>query len=247
MSLENLTLIKVRDAVRQCEQKNSPKFIGFLTEAELGSIIPFLKKEKVKYCCFGGYSEASNVFLCIMPEWLEEENVVFPISIIEFGYRTNVLLTHRDFLGTVMALGITRNSIGDILVDSQKTYMFVAESISEYIISQVSKVGSVGVTVKLSNETSFNYVAKMSEHTETVASLRLDCVVAALCNCGRKKACELIESGCVILNSSVIKKCTSLIKQNSIISVRKFGKFIIDDCSGFTKKQRIVLKYKKYL
>lgn len=247
MSLDDLSLVKVKDAVRQCEQKNSPKFIGFLSETELGNAVKLLKNENAKFCFFGGYSEASRTFLCVMPEWMEEDFSVFPISTIEFSYRKTEKLSHRDFLGAVMSLGVTKESIGDILVAEEKTYMFVAESVADYLISQIQKVGSVGVNVNLSEEKEFSYTPKFDEKTNTVASMRLDCVVSAICNCGRKRANELIEAGFVIVNSAVVEKSTFVVKQNSKISVRKHGKFIIEECNNFTKKQRIVLKYKKYL
>lgn len=247
MSVDNLTEIKVRDACRLCETKNVPKFTSFLSEAELGKALNVVKNMRQRCCFFGGFSEAERNVLCVCPEWLETDNVEFPITTLEFQYIKNSGLTHRDFLGAVMALGIKKETVGDILVFDSVCYMFVLNTVSEYIISELKKVGSVGVKITVSQKTDFEYSVKTEEKTTTVASLRLDCVVSALCNFSRKNAAELIEQGFVFVNSLSVEKATATVKENDKISVRRHGKFVVCSASDLTKKQRTVLKYKKYL
>ena len=80
----------------------------------------------------------------------------------------------------------------------------------------------------------------------TVASLRLDNVVAALTGGSRSRAVELINSSLVSVNSVIEQKITLNLQSGSAVTVRGFGKFLIEDAGGNTKKGRIILKYKKY-
>lgn len=247
MPSDDLIRVRIKDACRICTVKNIPKFIGFLSETDLGNAVNIVNKENLRCCSFGGFSNASRKFLCIMPEWLNEEDVEFPISMLEFDFRKGNQLSHRDFLGAVMALGVKKETVGDIIVNDGKAFMFVTENMSEYIKTQISKVGSEGVAVDISDNNQFDYTPKMQNCVATVASMRLDCVVSAICNCSRKAAVELIESGLVVVNSTLVEKPTFLVKNDSVLSVRKHGKFVIIDCTSITKKQRVVLEYKKYL
>jgi RNA-binding protein YlmH len=87
---------------------------------------------------------------------------------------------------------------------------------------------------------------QLKEASVTVASLRLDCVVSGLASCSRNRACELIESGMVSLNSQITEKITRTITGGDVLSIRRKGKFQIISAQDKTKKDRIILQYKAY-
>ena len=179
------------------------------------------------------------------PEW--DELREFPIASITFTYRKADKLTHRDFLGSLMGLGLTRESVGDILVEEGRAVAFLSEDISDFVISQVEKIGRTGVMVKKGHESPLPQKGEIREFDCTIASERLDCVVAALCNFSRSLAVEKIANGLVSVNSVVTEKTTKILVSGDAVTVRGKGKFIIDSVDGKTRKNRIILKYKKYV
>ena len=146
-----------------------------------------------------------------------------------------------------MALGIKRETVGDILIENGRAVVFVLDDIADYILSEVSKIGRIGVTLFSGFEEPLPQRNELKEFTETVASLRLDCVVSAIAGISRGLATEKINNGFVAINSVTVEKSTKLVTNGDIITVRGSGKFIIDASTDRTKKDRIILKYKKYV
>jgi RNA-binding protein YlmH len=200
-----------------------------------------------KYLFFGGYEEAERVFFGAFPHWCDNFHSYFPIKALTFTFRQTDSLSHRDFLGTFMSLGITRESIGDILIEKGRAVAFVTEELADYIKTQVNKVGGVGVSV----QDGFSYplpgLSGFKEITETVSSARLDCIVASLIGCSRKSASEFIEDKRVSVNGMVCDKCVKTVKNGDKITLKGKGKFIIDSVDGRTKKDRLIIKAKKYI
>lgn len=145
-----------------------------------------------------------------------------------------------------MSLGLERDTVGDIIVGKKESYVFVDESVAEYVISQVTKIGSSGVEVFKDNSKELEVAETFSDFSDTIASKRLDCVVAAFGNCSRGKAAEIIEMGLVSVGGLEVTKVTKEITEGDVISIRRKGKFIVDGISDVTKKGRLVLKYRKY-
>ncbi len=236
---------KVSDAIKQSEIKSVPKFCGFFSASEKAEILPLLKG--VKHGFFGGYDEAERTVLLICPEWLEIENAEYPINALTFLFRKQDKLSHRDFLGSLMALGIKRNTVGDILVEEGRAVVFLLSEISEYVVGQIEKIGRVGVEIKAGFECPLPGMSGFIEETRTVASLRLDCVVSALSGKSRNASAELINAGLVALNSVAALKPTATVKNLDAIAIRGIGKFIIVSSDDLSKKGRIILKWKKYI
>lgn len=236
---------RISDTVDICEKTNKPKFLGFLSNEEAVFADKFLKNRKVNYTFFGGYEDAERVILGCFPEYISEQK--FPVCAITFSFRKEFNLTHRDFLGSLMALGIAREKVGDILVEPERAVVFVFEDIADYISSEVKKIGRVGVSLSIGASFPLPQKSVLAEFGCTIASERLDCVVAAVCNISRNAAIEKIELGLVSVNSVQTEKITKSISSGDIITVRGKGKFMVDSLCDKTRKNRIVLKYKKYI
>ena len=156
-------------------------------------------------------------------------------------------LTHRQFLGTILSTGLNRNVIGDIVCMEGKTYVFVLENQAEYILSQINRIAKVGVKSKIVTLDNFDYTPTFKYHDYTVASLRLDAVVAAITGLSREKVRTLMLSGNVFKNYIEDTNISDKVSQDDIISIRKYGKFILDDINGLTKKGRQKIKIKQYI
>lgn len=237
-------IARVDDTAQIAERTNKPKFFGFLTAEQAVAVSARLKNRGVKFGLFGGYDNASRVVLGCFPDWADEE---YPITAVTFNYRKSDSLSHRDFLGSLMGLGLKRESVGDILIGEGQTVVFILNDILKYVTEQITKIGRVGVSVTVGLPKSLPKGETLEEFRTTVASERLDCVIAALCNFSRNAAAEKIVQSLVTVNSFVIEKPTYTINSGDIISVRGKGKFIIGQIGAKTRKDRVIVEYKKYI
>lgn len=236
---------RVKDAINLCFLKSQPRFVGFLSPSEAGEVMGLVKN--TDHMFFGGYDLADRTYLGIFPDWCEKSEEIFPITPITFLYRECDKLTHRDFLGTLMSLGIKRSAVGDIVVGSGKAVAFVSSDIEDYIVSQITKVGGVGVKVLVDTNVDISKNISYLECSATISSNRVDSVIAALISKGRTKASELIAEGVVSVNSKQVSKNTQSINNGDVVSIRQFGKFIITSADRKTKKGRLILEWKKYI
>ena len=235
---------RVDDLKELCLKTNLPKFLAFLTPEESAVVVKQFKLGE-RYVLFGGYDDSERVMLGVVPDWCEEP--VFPIKAITFRFRECDILSHRDFLGALMALGITRETIGDILVEKGRAVIFVADDVVRFVLTQINKVGNVGVTLSEGYSSPLPQLGQKQEFSVTVASTRADCVVSAICNTSRNQALEKISDGLVSVNSLLVSKPTAIISAGDKVTIRKKGRFEIVSCDGHSKSGRIILKYNKYV
>lgn len=242
--IDSLLKARVDDAVRL--SRKAPHFIGFLDPAEKLDVSEYLSRCPQEFLFFGGFPDADRCFVGFFPDYLEPSEDYFPIEAISVKFDKRFELSHRDFLGSLMAQGITRSSVGDILIEEGRAVFFVKEELSDYFIDNIFKIGKVGVTLAKGIEGDLPSAHSFEDVTQVIASARLDCIVAGLCGLSRDKAASAVNSGLVQLN---YRECTSgshEVKNSSVISVRGKGKFLIDSLDVKTKKGRLVLKARKY-
>lgn len=248
MIQEELKLLRARlnDAVQGANLRSVPKFVGFLNSAEALEVLNFASRSSARWLLFGGYEGAERTVFGAFPDWAEVEPSAFPIKRIRIVNKGFKPIEHRDVLGTIMSLGIERDTVGDIVTDGKDFVVFVVESIAGHILASVDKIGGNGVELSLDDGDFVPSVNSFTEYSTTVASLRLDCVVSAVCSVSRSKALELISLGMVSIGGILKQKPTAEISEGDILSVRKSGKFIIDNASALSKKGRVILNYRKY-
>lgn len=237
-------IARISDTYDISQKTSKPKFFGFLSREQAALAQKLLENRNAKYRLFGGYDDGERVMLGCLPDWCVEAE--FPITAVTFTYREVDELRHRDFLGALMALGITRESVGDILVEKGRTVAFFKDEVVPFVLSNVDKIGRVGVTVNIGFSSPLPQGDTLALLSATVSSLRLDCVVSAVANLSRGKANELIEEGLVSVNSVVCEKSTKQIASGDALTVRGKGKFIISNTCQKTRKDKTVLEFKKY-
>ncbi len=237
---------RFEDAVEICQKNGRAQFIGFLNDSEKSAAAVFCKN-RADCALFGGYDDADRVFFGAFPEYQEPKNEYYPIKAVTFSYRTRDKLAHRDFLGAVLALGITRETVGDILIEEGRAVMFLSVPAAKLVLCEIEKVGSVGVTVAEGFSGELPCKGELVEQSLTVASERLDCVVAAVCGVSRNLAEELLEGSLVSLNSVITRKGTLKVCESDKIAVRGYGKFYIKSIGGTTKKGRLKITTQKYV
>ena len=222
---------------------------------------------------WGGYPEAERVRAVILPDYTEGlvdpaalmsdpaaalrdaglddlaetiRGAVCPVHIKGSGFRE---LSHRDYLGSVLGLGLERDTVGDILIpDSHSAILLTDTRVGDFLITQLEKVATDTVRVsRLPEGTALTGTRRLQPITDTVASERLDCVVAALCNLSREKAQMAVRSGIVELDYEAVEACDTTVEAPAVISVRGYGKFAVHAFDGTTRKGRIRLSAGKYM
>lgn len=246
-SEDRLLLARIEDAAVLCDKHQYPHFIGFLDERQRAVCEPFVRKLTVTPLFWGGYEDAERTLLGVFPEGFPPDPAPFPLSALSFTYRESVSLSHRDFLGAILAEGIRREKIGDILVTPGYAVVFVSDEVAPFLLDEIKTVGREGVTITEGVPREFRVDRQFLTVRATVASARLDNVVKALTGISREKAAQLIESERVSLNHLPLTSVSKTVCENDLLSIRGVGRFRVTDLSAQTKKGRILLIAQKYL
>lgn len=221
--------------------------MGFLDGAQAAFCQDFLSRRKDgTFLFWGGHENGERVMLGFFPDYLEPSPEQFPMTPFALTYRKEDKLTHRDFLGSFMALGVERSVIGDILVGEGTCVTFLREEMGEYFLQNIRKIGRVGVKTALFWEGPLPGADSFVELSGVVASERLDCLTAFVCRTSREKAAGLITAGMVSVNHREVLSVSQKVKEGDLLSVRRQGRFIIDQLGPLTSKGRLVVKCRKY-
>ena len=174
----------------------------------------------------------------------------FPIVLLHISpvqKKFSDALTHRDFLGSVIGLGIERTKLGDIIVRDNEGYFFVSKSISDYIIENLSKVKHTNVRVTKCSDIPEAISPKFAEESIIVSSNRLDAIIARVYKLSRDLAVKYISEGKVFLSGRQMTENAKQLKAGDTVSVRGKGKFIFEGEGGNTKKDKLYINIKKYV
>jgi len=203
-------------------------------------------KLNTPYCLCGGYDSAER---CAAAFGCGCEDAVFPISIVKIEPASQKFadrLSHRDFLGSLMGLGIKREVLGDIVISNNTGYLFCLNTIAEYIADNLDKVRHTSVKCSIIQKLPDSAVNEPEEKELTAASERLDVIAAAVYKLSRNSVKELFTSRRIYVNSRLCENFSLVPKENDIISVRGYGRFVYCGIIGTTKKKRLLIKVKIY-
>lgn len=238
----------VSDMVEWVLKHQKPKFTNFYEPTFIKLIEDEITKyDGISYKADGGYENAERKIIGIYPTDIGYV-LKFPISAISLTPQSDQNLTHRDYLGAVLGLGLARNKIGDILISDSNAQIIVMNDIKDYIINNIIKVGNVAVSVNESNLNDILIPTKKSKDIfTTVSSLRLDCVASSAFNISRNKMAEIIKAGRVEVNWVVNENASDRMEEGDVISVRGRGRAELSEIEGKTAKGRIKIHIKRFL
>lgn len=230
----------------------------FLSPRELHFASAHLGKRGAHFLCFGGYDGAERQRIYLLPDYMDSvENareicdfgMTLEISAIRITSGNYKKLSHRDFLGSALGLGIERSVLGDILVDEDSSALMLCDApIEEFLLMELLKVGNEKVkTASVPLEGIKPPERKFAAINDTVASPRVDCIVGALCSLSREKAKEAVLAGLVEVDFEAVERPDKIVSAPSLVSVRGFGRFRVVAASDLTKKGRYRLVAEKFL
>lgn len=203
----------------------------------------------VEYEVSGGYDMAERSCILIYPDYFLNEGFEDTIKLLKITSMSNNMidLKHPDFLGAILNLGINRDKIGDILVYDSYAIFAVKKEISDFIFYNLDRVANNKVNVEYIKE-----IDSFPEYEyETIkifaSSLRLDVVLSGVHNISRKDSKNLIISDKVKVDWELITNSSFELEENSMVSVRGYGRFILSEIEGKSKKDKYVISIKKLL
>ena len=196
---------------------------------------------------YGVFEDCERRMICFSAgEYLDK---YYEVDVIEIKNKSKFkVLSHKDYLGSIMALGIRRELFGDLVVDGDCCYLPASKLISKYILDNLITVGNSPCDLKIIDINKSN-IPKINFEDKNiiVTSLRLDNMVSSICNISRSKSNVLIESGVVLINYLSCVKKEKLLDINDTITIRGYGKFKFVSIVGETGKGRIKVAIGKYI
>lgn len=251
MKEEQILVARIKDLAKRCYQQNIYTYSQFLSPGEL-SVLDHMQEELsfVDYTTFGGNEMCERQMIGFGSKEMLGYEGNFPIQIVCVEHLIEKFadaLSHRDYLGAVMNLGLDRGVVGDILVKEKKAYIFCQESMADYILEGLKKIKHTHVKCTIVSQEIEALAPKFQDVECLVAAPRFDGVIAALLKCSRNEAIALFQGRRVFLNGRVSERNSMTLKDGDVFSVRGFGKYIFCGCSRETKKGKIYVHIKQYM
>lgn len=201
----------------------------------------------LKFICRGLNGESEKRNIIIAPKDYDVSEIEFPVVYFKInGENKFKELFHKDFLGTIMSLGIRREFLGDLIVKNSICFGIIIDEKYGIINQEIKKIGNVPVRIE---EISKEEVPdnEFKEETMLISSMRLDNFVSAVTGLSRQKSTDEIEKGNVLLNYNMQKDKSAEIKEGDILTVKKFGKFKFSEIKGESRKNKIRINIKKFI
>lgn len=253
---DKILLAQVLDKISFTQIKNQLQTTSFLDMYQIGLVESFLNKIKVSnYLLYGGYDDAERKILILYPEKYNDEMIrrnlsnILKIVRIKLPEEAKGKYTHRDYLGGIIKLGVKREKVGDILVDSLRADIILLEEISKFLLENIGSLNRFsGSEVLIDDIQNLKKVEiKKEDINIIVSSLRLDNVVSELAKCSRNKANEILCSERVFINHKCETKKTKQINPGDTITIRGKGRFEVKEFIGNTRSGRTIVKVEKYV
>lgn len=246
---ERRLLRRVEELCRVAQSRGIPRYTGFLSDREQTLAQAACNKADCRCTRFwGGFDGAERKVLCIEPPdaWQEE-----PLAYLRFTAYGDKMPTHRDYLGAILALGLERTCVGDLLADPEHDEVFYAVVLAdkqEFIASELTGAGRCMVQTACVDALP-PHLLEQREHAlqeATVPSLRADAVLAAMLHTSRTRAAEYIAAGRVEINHLPLKAAHETAYAQDIFTVRGVGRFRLAAIGGKSRKDRLFISFYQY-
>lgn len=240
-------------------------FLNLAQQSAAAGLFRRWRAEGSKICLFGGYPDAERRTVFFVPDYMpagdETELMMYfcenpeecPVVLLDLkaaggSNRGGRTLTHRDYLGSLLAEGIRREKMGDILVRPDGAQVVVTREMGEYLKLHYSRAGNVPLEVRILPVSEADTASVHRETVRfTVASARLDSVTAGAFQLSRKDAAEAISRGMVFVDETEILKPDFSLKGGEKLVLRGKGKAIYQGVSGTSKKGKLYVTLDRFV
>ncbi len=218
-------------------------FTGFLSVSELD--IYYQMERELAYASaalFGGTADCERMMLRFGSEELCGYEEDFPIACIQISpliEKFGEELSHRDYLGALMNLGIERHTLGDIVIMGKHAFLFCTEKMAPYILENLEKVRHTNVSCRIAEKIPESTITTLERRTVQVSAVRADSIIAKVYNLSRGGSVDLFRAKKILINGRVNENNAGQLKPGDTVSVRGFGRFRFVEISGETRKGKL--------
>lgn len=255
---EDLVSKRLAELASLSYTRGIPLFSSFLTEGEQERGSCALHHPGICAAFWGGYPDAERKCAVFLPEDVPAEELENRIDFTFWDHfaclriapssgRFSRELSHRDYLGALLGLGISREKLGDMTVRDNVCRLICDPAIAAFLCAELAQVGPEGVRAELEPFSPEGWAPETEPIAGTVASNRLDAIVGLLCRVSREKAAELIRTERVQVGGQAVTQVSASVPEGRRLSVRGFGKFRIDHIGEETRKGRLRIAASRYV
>ncbi len=250
MKEEELLKRRILDLANRSFRSGIYTFSGFMSAGDQAQIYDMEKELRfVPWTFFGGDEDCERRMLRFGSEETLGYTEAFPISCLVVKPQAPKFadaLTHRDFLGALMHLGIERDVLGDIIVKDNIGYIFCEDGMAVFLQEELTRVRHTSVSCTITRECPTAATREYAEEELVVSAPRCDSIIAKAFQLSRSQSIRLFQGGRVFLNGRLMENNSGALKPGDIISARGFGKFVFDGELKETKKGRIRVRIRRY-
>lgn len=253
MTKDELITARIEDKISQCRDGYYVTSTGLLdTHEQALAIAASRHAAGVRTFMYGGYGEAERRMLVCVPRDLpidDEEAVEGFLEVLRVRLPAiSRELSHRDYLGSLLGLGIERRLTGDILVRPDGADIIIVPGIEEFLLKELHRVGSVEVKTEAVPVGELIIPEARTEFIkDSVSSVRLDSIVSSAFRISRGKAAEAVRRGLVSVDHAECVKPDAAVSEGSSIVLKGKGKAVLEETGGESKKGRIRIVIKRYI
>ena len=237
----------LESAAKLAAQKGLVRFTRFLDPAQAVQAQEIAREQGTQLDCWGGYDGAERVIACFYPPGMKPARDEYPLCCLNSRFSAKFCsLSHRDLLGSFMALGLTRACIGDIIIDGENVFLFATEQTAGFIAESMTSAGRAALRFEVLTAIPPMPAPKGTRFSAVVSSLRLDAVLAAAYRLSRADAADMIRAGFVKLDHLPCERVDAAVNEGSLLSLRAKGRVRLVSQDGLTRKQRIGITFFRY-
>lgn len=243
---------RIEELADKCRMRDIPVHTEFLNLNEQDIFYRTMRRQKgVRFVLEGGYPLAERKACVFLPSYLEDGDTsalpVVCVHILPVNEKFADTLTHRDYLGALMNLGIERHKTGDIVTDGTRAWLFCMEDMADYICRNLGQVRRTSVYAQIGEVPQEVLEPRFETVEGSVASVRLDSLLALAFKTSRSKMLPPIEAGLVFINGRLTLSPSAVSAEGDIISVRHQGRFVYRGVRNETKKGRLFVTVDRYV
>ncbi len=257
---EKILIANIEDKARRCRDGGMLTHTGFLSMSECALAADLSRREALDGILFGGYEDAERRVMFFVPEYWESlfardywesrwlAGSDSPLAVLRVSIpKGSRKLTHRDYLGSILALGVERSVVGDILVRDDGADVIILREMADFFLTNLVRAGRDNLSCSLVPIAELDTgTVTIEAFRDTVASLRLDNIVSSVFKMSRGGAQEAIHQGLVSLNNRQTLKPDAEVREGDKIVCRGKGKAVLKEIGGRSRKDRIAVTFDRY-
>ncbi len=229
--------LRLRQNAERADRLDMPVPGRFVTGEERAMAVHAAREARVAASFDGGWPDAERVQVCFHPAWAE---AAFTAVWVEIRWAAKFAhVEHRDLLGSLMALGMDRGFFGDLIALEDHAYLLALPEVAARLPVEWDKAGNVPIKVKMMEDAPVIEPPKGDMLRDTVASLRLDCILSAGMKTSRSRAAEIIRTGAVAVDHMPEERTDRVLTAGDLLSIRGFGRIRLIEVGSPTRKDRL--------